>query len=423
MIPQRHLQQKNKQQKVNNMDVVNEIRSFNAGREQERLQLKFQKMRVDAFSFLRGTCHLFYSRLAEIKLIKSAPIVWVCGDLHLENFGSYKGGNRLAYFDVNDFDEAALAPASWDLVRLLASVLVGADSLSIRLPEAEKLCTIFLESYGSALEQGKAYWIENETAQGLIRDLLESLKGRKRARFIRTRTVSQGQTCALKIDGQKTLAVTDAQRAAVTAFMRRFAKTQSQPKFFQVLDVARRIAGTGTLGVQRYVILIQGKGSIGGHYLLDLKQSLGSCVAPHFESLQPTWHSQAHRVVELQRRMQAMPVAMLHPVQFEGSAYVLRELQPTEDRVSLDRATQNIEELETTIKAMGQMLAWAQLRSAGRNGSATADELIHISQRKKWKEKLLAASHACAQQVKKDAAVFNRAFDSGALNEYPGSQN
>lgn len=398
------------------MDVINEILAFNAGREQERLQLKFQKMRVDAFSFMRGTCHLFYNRLTEVKLVKSAPIVWVCGDLHLENFGSYKGGNRLAYFDLNDFDEAALAPASWDLVRILTSLIVGADSLSIRLPEAKKLCSVFLNSYGSALAQGKAYWIENETAQGLIRDLLESLQSRKRARFIRTRTASQGPACALKIDGKKTLAVTDGQRAAVMAFMRRFAKTQSQPKFFQVLDVARRIAGTGSLGVQRYVILVEGKGSIGGHYLLDLKQSLGSCVAPHFESLQPQWHSQAHRIVALQYRMQAMPVAMLQPVQFEGSAYVLRELQPTEDRVSLDRAQQNNEDLEMTIRAMGQMLAWAQLRSAGRSGSATADELIHFSQRKKWKEKLLAASQACAQQVNKDAAVFNRAFDSGALN-------
>ena len=398
------------------MDVISEILAFNAGREQERLQLKFQKMRVDAFSFLRGTCHLFYNRLAQIRLIKSAPIVWVCGDLHLENFGSYKGSNRLAYFDLNDFDEAALAPASWDLVRILTSLIVGADSLSIRLPEAQKLCSVFLDSYSSALAQGKAYWIEDETARGLIRDLLGSLQSRKRASFIRTRTVTKGQTCVLKIDGKKTLAVTAAQRTAVMDFMHRFAEAQSQPKFFKVLDVARRIAGTGSLGVQRYVILIEGKGSIGGHYLLDLKQSLGSCVAPHFEALQPSWRSQAHRVVELQRRMQAMPVAMLQPVRFDGSAYVLRELQPTEDRVSLDRAQQDIEKLEITIGAMGQMLAWAQLRSSGRSGSATADELIHFSQRKKWKEKLLIASYTCAQQVKKDAALFNRAFDSGALN-------
>ena len=398
------------------MDVINEIRAFNAGREQERLQLKFQKMRMDAFSFFRGTCHLFYNRLAEIKLIKSAPIVWVCGDLHLENFGSYKGSNRLAYFDLNDFDEAALAPASWDLVRILTSFIVGAESLSIRLPEAQKLCSIFLNSYSSALAQGKAYWIEDETARGLIRVLLGSLQSRKRASFIRSRTVTKGRSCVLKIDGKKTLAATAAQRSAVIDFMHRFAKTQSQPKFFKVLDVARRIAGTGSLGVQRYVILIEGKGSTGGHYLLDLKQSLSSCVASHFDALQPSWRSQAHRVVELQRRMQAMPAAMLQAVRFDGSAYVLRELQPTEDRVSLDRAQQNTGELEITVEAMGQMLAWAQLRSAGRNGSATADELIYFSQRKKWKEKLLIASYACARQVKKDAASFNRAFDNGALN-------
>lgn len=398
------------------MDVISEIRAFNAGREQERLQLKFKKMRVDAFSFLRGTCHLFYSRLAEVKLIKSAPFVWVCGDLHLENFGSYKGSNRLAYFDLNDFDEAALAPASWDLARILTSIVVGADSLSIRLPEAKKLCSVFLNSYSAALAHGKAYWIEAETARGVIRDLLGSLQSRKRASFICSRTVIKGPTRLLKIDGKKTLAVTAAQREAVLEFMQLFAKTQSQPKFFRVLDVARRIAGTGSLGVQRYVILIEGKGSTGGHYLLDLKQALTSCVAPHFKALQPSWLSQAHRVEAIQRRMQAMPLAMLQPVRFNGSAYLLRELQPAEDRVSLNRAQHSIEELQTTIGEMGKMLAWAQLRSAGRNGSASADELICFSQRKKWKEKLLAATYACAQQVQQDAVVFNRAFDSGALD-------
>ena len=398
------------------MDVISEIRAFNAGREQERLQLKFKKMRVDAFSFLRGTCHLFYSRLAEVKLIKAAPFVWVCGDLHLENFGSYKGSNRLAYFDLNDFDEAALAPASWDLVRILTSVVVGADSLSIRLPEAKKLCSVFLNSYSAALAHGKAYWIEAETARGVIRDLLSSLQSRKRASFICSLTVIKGPTRLLKIDGKKTLAVTAAQREAVLEFMQLFAKTQSQPKFFRVMDVARRIAGTGSLGVQRYVILIEGKGSTGGHYLLDLKQALTSCVAPHFKALQPSWLSQAHRVEAIQRRMQAMPLAMLQPVRFNGSAYLLRELQPAEDRVSLNRAQHSIEELQTTIGEMGKMLAWAQLRSAGRNGSASADELICFSQRKKWKEKLLAATYACAQQVQQDAVVFNRAFDSGALD-------
>ena len=97
------------------MDLVRQIRTFNMGRDHERLQIKYRKLRSSPFVFLRGTCHLFYERLPTGGVFKSAPLTWVCGDLHLENFGSYKGDNRLVYFDLNDFDEAALAPASWEL--------------------------------------------------------------------------------------------------------------------------------------------------------------------------------------------------------------------------------------------------------------------------------------------------------------------
>ncbi len=138
------------------MDVVREIRSFNEGRDADRLVLKYRNMRVSPFVFLRGTCHLFYDRLARIGVPRSAPLTWICGDLHLENLGSFKGDNGLAYFDMNDFDEAALAPASWDLVRFLTSLWVGAESISVRSRETRKLCEIFIESYALALGAGKA---------------------------------------------------------------------------------------------------------------------------------------------------------------------------------------------------------------------------------------------------------------------------
>jgi uncharacterized protein (DUF2252 family) len=139
------------------LDPVRQIQDFNAGRDPERLLLKYRAMRASPFGFLRGSCHLFYARLPRGGVFKSAPLVWVCGDLHVENFGSYKGDNRLAYFDVNDFDESALAPASWDLVRFLTSLRVGADSLSVSDANARALCQLFLDAYASALAQGKAY--------------------------------------------------------------------------------------------------------------------------------------------------------------------------------------------------------------------------------------------------------------------------
>jgi len=137
---------------------------FNTARDPERLALKYAKMRTNAFAFLRGSCHLFHGRLmAMAGLPKSAPLAWVCGDLHLENFGSYKGDNRLVYFDVNDFDEAALAPASWDLVRLLTSVCVEAQGIAATDAAMQILCLSFLQAYSAALAHGKAFWVERET--------------------------------------------------------------------------------------------------------------------------------------------------------------------------------------------------------------------------------------------------------------------
>jgi len=401
------------------IDVVVRIQGFNAGRDPERLAMKYRAMRASTFAFLRGTCHLFYDRLPRGGLFKSAPLAWVCGDLHLENFGSYKGDNRLVYFDVNDFDESALAPASCDLVRFLTSLRVAADSLSVGEARAQMLCQSFLEAYASSLALGKAYWVERDTAQGLVRALLDDLRNRQRASFLDSRTVIKRRQRLLRVDGKKALPVTGPQRDSITSFMQEFAKSRAQPDFFAVLDVARRIAGTGSLGVDRYAILVQGKGSTDGNYLLDLKQALPSSLLPHLKATQPKWKNEAQRVVAVQRRMQAVSMALLEPVFFNESPYILRALQPSEDRVAVSGSRQTGSDLDHLVRTMGQLVAWAQLRSAGRDGSATIDELIDFGQRKKWKEQLLGASQDCAVQVRKDAASFNAAWDDGAFSALP----
>ena len=88
----------------------------------------------------------------------------------------------------------------------------------------------------------------------------------------------------------------------------------------------------------------------------DLKQSLASSLTPHFQALQPKRRSQAHRVVEVQRRLQAVSVALLQPVAMDDNAYVLRELQTVEDRIALARAGQTPRELNDVVRTMGQMV-------------------------------------------------------------------
>ena len=396
-------------------DIAHEIQTFNAGRDPERHALKYKGMRSSPFVFLRATCHLFYSRLPDLPLLAEAPPVWCCGDLHLQNFGSYKGDNRLVYFDINDFDESVLAPASWDLLRFLTSVLVGADSLAVKKAGAIELCDAFLDAYRATLAAGKAGWIERETASGLVGDLLDGLRGRLRPAFLDGRTELKGKQRRLRLDNGKALPVDDEQRERVIALIDDFAKTRDEPGFYEVLDVARRIAGSGSLGVQRFVILVRGKGSPDGNYLLDLKEALPSSLLSHLTTPQPRWKSEAERVVEVQRRMQAVSVAFLHPVTFGERSFMLRALQPTEDRVPLDASRSGPEAIAEVMRSMGGIVASAQLRSGGRDGSAIADDLICFGQ-SKWRKALLGAAQDCAAQVRKDWADYCTAFDAGAFS-------
>lgn len=396
-------------------DVAEQIRKFNAGREPERLALKYAAMRRGAFVFFRGSCHLFYDRLPPDPLLAQAPPAWCCGDLHLENFGSYKGENRLVYFDINDFDEAALAPLSWDLLRFLTSVLVGADDIALRKREAHALCLTFLDSYAGTLAGGKAGWVEVETADGLVRTLLEDVSRRARADFLDRRTERKGEQRRIRIDGKKALAVSSVERGRVEAMLEAFARTQATPSFFAPLDVARRIAGTGSLGLERYVILVNGKGGADGNYLLDLKQVQASSLGPHLRQAQPAWVSQAQRIVAVQCRMQAVTAAFLHALGERPHSYVMRALLPGEDRVTLDRTRVSMAEFAAVVRTMGTVAASAHLRSAGRDGSASADALIEFGVRNKWRSALLGIALGCAEQAQRDWASYCEAYDANAF--------
>ncbi len=405
------------------MDVVRAILEHNAGRDPERLALKFAKMRRSPFVFLRGTSHLFHAQVQRRGALKNSPPAWCCGDLHLENFGSYKGDNRLAYFDLNDFDEAALAPAAWDPLRMLTSVRLAAEELRLDAAQADAMARTMLDAYADALAAGKAYWLERETAAGPVHELLDQVGLRKRADFLARRCEApsrNGKSRRLRVDGVRALAASPDEKRRVGEFMLAFAQTQSNPRFFEVLDVARRIAGTGSLGVPRFVILVRGKGSLDSQYLLDLKAAQPSTLAAAGGCKQPRLGDEAQRVVAVQRRMQAVSMAFLHPVQFDGQPFVLRGLQPNEDRLDLAALASDRRGLADSLATMGRLLAWAQLRSSGRDGSAPADELIDFGQRGrgegKWRDRLMALSRAAAGQAREDWTLFCRASDGGAFN-------
>ncbi len=388
-------------------DVVTEIARFNQGRDPERLALKYKALRANAFCFLRGTCHLFWSEAPQSCWTSAVPLAWTCGDLHLENFGCYKGDDRLVYFDVNDFDEAIAAPCYCDLVRLMSSIMVAMKQIQVDKSGARVLCDDFLISYAKALQGGKARSIERETAEGLIRDLLDAAGRRTRPELLDSRTESQGGKRRLRVDAKKALPADKTQRAQVEQFMAEFASRQKDPKFFRLLDVARRIAGTGSLGVERYVLLVEGNGSPDGNYLLDLKEARPSVLIPYVKARQPNWKSDADRVVSIQRRMQAVSPAFLHSVEVNSRPFVLRGLQPSEDRLHLADAKGKLAKLQPIVAAMGRIVAWGQLRGSGWQGSAIDDELIAFGHAvDAWRPSLIELAESLAKQVEADWRAF-----------------
>jgi uncharacterized protein (DUF2252 family) len=403
-------------------DVVARLLNHNDGRDPERLAMKFAKMAGSPFIFLRGACHLFHDALPKTGVFRSAPLAWCCGDLHFENYGSYKGDNRLVYFDINDFDEAALAPVTWDIVRLLTSIQCGADALRATTAEALAASRSCVDAYRSAILGAKPLWVEPETSVGLVNDLMSSLHLRERASFLDKRTIRKGRRRSLRLDGIKALPASAAQKAAVTQFMAGFAAAQPSPKFYEVIDVGRRIAGTGSLGVQRFVVLVEGKGSPDGNYLLDIKEARPSAMAPHLSRLgigQPKWPDEAVRVATVQKRMQAVDHAFLHAVKLDGLPCVLKGLQPSEDRVAIGDWGTKLDRLREVVATMGRVLAWDQLRASGRSGSSNADDLVAFASHGDWVGDVLEAAMEMTQATREQWKIFTDALGRGQLDAPP----
>ena len=392
--------------------IPEKIKKFNRGRLPELLKLKYGNMRQNAFRFYRGSCHLFYDDLPSKSFLNKSPNTWICGDLHLENFGSYKADNRLVYFDITDFDESALAPCLWDVSRLIVSIMIANETLKTDKITAIELSKNFLNGYTNSLKDGYSRLVQEATAKGMVRDFLENLEHRNRKDFINSRTIKTGNKRKLLVDNIHVSNLGKNKKDEIALAISTWAAQQENPAFYKVLDAGYRIAGTGSLGLERYALLVEGKGSPDGNYLLDLKIANPSCLKEHLNIVQPAWKNEAERIINIQKRIQAFPLALLSSIKMNKQWFVLKELQPTQDKIDLRLCKGKPEKLQPVINTMADILAWDQLRSGGRQGSATADELIDFASTSSWKKELIAYCVEYTEKVKSDYQIYSKAYDN-----------
>ncbi|HMH20367.1 MAG TPA: DUF2252 family protein [Puia sp.] len=395
-------------------NIAERIKAFNKGRLPAYTALKYQVMAENPFRFLRGTCHLFYEDLRRTDPLPQYPLSWISGDLHLENFGSYKGDNRLVYFDLNDFDEGMLAPATWELARMVTSIYNGLESLDIKRKEATRLAKLFLTAYSYTLALGKARYIEGETAKGIVKLFLDKICERRQKELIRQRTIENRGKLGLRIDKIRFFALDKTLKRELTAHLTQWIGQDPHLKHrFRVLDVCFRIAGTGSLGIKRYAFLLRNNKDAKKHLLIDMKQAQASSLQPWLSNQQPAWVSEAERVVAIQQRMQNIAPALLNTTVFRDESYVLKEMQPTADKIDFLVIRDRSKDIERVLKDMAMLTASAQLRSAGRQGATLPDELIAFGKDHHWQQGLLEYAAEYARQVKKDYQVYFKAYKAG----------
>jgi len=381
------------------------------------VKLKYKAMSANVFRFYRGTCHLFYEDLAAANALRASPVTWICGDLHIENFGSFKGNNRQVYFDLNDFDEAILAPAAWEVVRMVTSILIAFDGPGLKNNEAKKIAQLFLNSYSSTIKNGKAISIDPRTADGIVRAFLTSVEKRKQKELLKKRTQKKKGKLTLLLDADRHFEIDKSLKKELAEFINGFIETTKYSPFnFRVLDCVFRVAGTGSVGIKRYMFLLKSMNSKNKYLLLDMKQAMSSSLNLYVKIDQPKWNSEAERVIAIQTRMQNVSPALLNPVVFKDEPYVIKQLQPTEDKIDFELLKNRYDDINSVIIDMAVLAASAQLRSGGRQGSAITDEFIAYGQDNAPPgefDKILKYALQYSKQVKKDYREFMAGYKKG----------
>ena len=117
------------------------------------LDLKHERMRESPFVFLRGTFYRWLQRWSEQSgSLADAPRVLAIGDLHIENFGTWRDAEGRLIWGINDVDEAYTVPYTHDLVRLAASTLLAIEVEHFTTISAKQACTAILDGYAASLE-------------------------------------------------------------------------------------------------------------------------------------------------------------------------------------------------------------------------------------------------------------------------------
>ncbi|MBC2879490.1 MULTISPECIES: DUF2252 domain-containing protein [Streptomyces] len=314
-------------------------------------RVKFRKMAASAFAFYRGTACLFYHDLAHERdagpyLDDRTSRVWIHGDLHAENFGTYMDAGGRLVFNVNDFDEAYVGPFLWDLKRFAASVALLGHAKALSDDTITELVRIYAAAYrerihalAAGAEDGTPGGLPPftlDTAQGPLLDALREARARTRFGLLSTMTEIRGHDRRF-LDGGGSIPLDAPTRAKVLEAFDGYLKTlpdssRVRPDSHRVKDVVgRRGIGIGSAGLPSYNILLEGNSdALENDVVIYMKQAQTPAVSRHVTdpAVRAYFTHEGHRTVISQRALQAHADPWLGWTELDGAGQLVAEVSP-----------------------------------------------------------------------------------------------
>lgn len=369
---------------------------------------KHRKMATSPFVFFRGTSQLFYADLYHNNLssVPGCPMTTIMGDCHVSNFGflteeGSHGDNVI--FSPNDFDDACIAPADWDLLRFCVSLILCADHCRgvkagvyqvedpvthkpvVERRHEERAIERFFQGYRQTLEQG----IEDSSHFAAAIEHIEHPTILKK-RFRKAQERAAGGDEFLSKSALAKAVDVSPKRLRFRALPEKFAPLDKLEKrmlseaFAPYMDdhihdvVARLNAGTGSVNMSRYYFLVgpehyRGEADLALCHLVEVKQQRQAAPLFHFPELNPANRlNPAHLTVMCQRRMQRKPDLVLDEAEWQDAHWLIRSRHHAKvgidpEHVALGKQNVHQEGFAAFAEACGRALALAHSRGDRRS--------------------------------------------------------
>ena len=421
------------------VDVLVDAFSELMNADPEAFRQKFRKMAADPFAFYRGSACLFYAdmeRMEDRWADELTSRVWIQGDLHAENFGTYMAGDGVFVFDVNDFDEAYLGHFTWDIKRMVASVALLAWMKAISDTDIASLIEMYVRAYVEQVryfvesDRDHEYALRLDTTDGEVKEILLETRLSTRVDLLDNLTLVNDNVERRFRRSPGVRELDDAERARVHAAYEEYLQTIPETQRFrsltyQVKDiVGRQGFGIGSAGLPAYNVLVEGPTqALENDVVLSMKQ--GNVAAPsrivHDERIKGYFEHNGHRTAVSQRALQAHADPWLGYTEIEEVGFVVTELSPYVEDLDWSDLTEP-EQMSPVLDYLGRATAKVHCvadKDSDPNivGFQTEDEIIEAlrGNEEEFIQEMVDFGAHYSEIARSDHSLFVDAFRNGRI--------